>query len=480
MRTIVASLALAVLCAAAQLTQAEVPGSQPADSPPTDVIQVIKLTLAPATQPQPATKYKLLPPLDDQVPGDGIALYFPGLQMVESWMRGVPKLSNNLLDWKDMPADQLPLKEVRSTVEDAENYLKPWTDQAARHPLCEWNLPVKQEGVGLLLPWLPPWRTTGQLVQLRSRLAAIDGRFDDAVRSMQTGFAMARHVANEPVLIPGLVGAAIAQLMFQAVEDIQQQPGSPNLYWALADLPRPLVDLRTSLQGEASMLYYTFPELREGQAGKLSPPQWDALLRKVVQMHKLYSSKDEGNQDPFIEAMRAYPQAKQWFLQQGYSAEQVEAMPVGRVILQYSLHYYEILMGDQMKWFGVPYPQGWRGIRQAQQRLNQATRDGLIPLLGFFLTDFTSVYDRLPLLEKRVGALQCIEAIRLYMASHAGRPPGSLDDITEVPVPLNPMTGKPFAYRLEGDKAILESFAPPEASKANLHYYVRYELTIRK
>ena len=62
MRTIVASLALAVLCAAAQLTQAEVSGSQPADSPPTDVIQVIKLTLAPATQPQPATKYKLLPP----------------------------------------------------------------------------------------------------------------------------------------------------------------------------------------------------------------------------------------------------------------------------------------------------------------------------------------------------------------------------------------------------------------------------------
>ena len=66
------------------------------------------------------------------------------------------------------------------------------------------------------------------------------------------------------------------------------------------------------------MLYYTFPELREGQAGKLSPPQWDALLRKVVQMHKLYSSKDEGNQDPFIEATRAYPQAKQWFCQQGY------------------------------------------------------------------------------------------------------------------------------------------------------------------
>ena len=80
-----------------------------------------------------------------------------------------------------------------------------------------------------------------------------------------------------------------------------------------------------------------------------------------------------------------------------------------------------------------------------------------------------------------MATLQCIEAIRLYMASHDGRLPGSLDEITEVPIPLNPMTGKPFPYRLEGDKAILDSFAPPEVFKTKVYYYYdRYELTVRK
>ena len=38
--------------------------------------------------------------------------------------------------------------------------------------------------------------------------------------------------------------------MLGRVEELIQAPGSPNLYWALTDLPRPLLDLRKALQGE--------------------------------------------------------------------------------------------------------------------------------------------------------------------------------------------------------------------------------------
>ena len=34
--------------------------------------------------------------------------------------------------------------------------------------------------------------------------------------------------------------------------------------------------------------------------------------------------------------------------------------------------------------------------------------------------------------------------------------PSSLSEIKVVPVPLNPMTGKPFSYKLEGDRATIE------------------------
>jgi hypothetical protein len=59
-------------------------------------------------------------------------------------------------------------------------------------------------------------------------------------------------------------------------------------------------------------------------------------------------------------------------------------------------------------------------------------------------------------LERDIAALRVIEAVRMYAASHAGRPPKALSDIDRVPVPLNPATGKPFEYRLEGRTAILD------------------------
>jgi hypothetical protein len=54
-----------------------------------------------------------------------------------------------------------------------------------------------------------------------------------------------------------------------------------------------------------------------------------------------------------------------------------------------------------------------------------------------------------------MDSLRLIEAIRLYAYSHDGKLPGGLDDIKEVPIPSNPMTGKPFPYHLEGDTAVL-------------------------
>ena len=41
-----------------------------------------------------------------------------------------------------------------------------------------------------------------------------------------------------------------------------------------------------------------------------------------------------------------------------------------------------------------------------------------------------------------------------------GKLPASLDDVTEVPIPVNPFTGKAFGYRLEGDTAVLEAAGP--------------------
>ena len=63
-------------------------------------------------------------------------------------------------------------------------------------------------------------------------------------------FAMARHLGEHPTLIGNLVGMAIAFTAINPLELMLEQPGCPNLYWALTNLPDPLVSIKTGLEGE--------------------------------------------------------------------------------------------------------------------------------------------------------------------------------------------------------------------------------------
>jgi tetratricopeptide (TPR) repeat protein len=90
-------------------------------------------------------------------------------------------------------------------------------------------------------------------------------------------------------------------------------------------------------------------------------------------------------------------------------------------------------------------------------------------------------HDRVRVIGKRfdrdVAALQCIEAIRLHAATHGGKFPNQLSDITDVAVPNNPATGIPFVYRRSGSKATLEGLSPGDSQKEEV---LRYELNLKE
>ena len=86
-------------------------------------------------------------------------------------------------------------------------------------------------------------------------------------------------------------------------------------------------------------------------------------------------------------------------------------------------------------------------------------------------------------LDRELDALQCIEAIRLYANAHEGKLPNSLEAITDAPVPLDPVTGKPFLYQVNGDSATLSAPAPPGFKRTgddHQRYAIRYELKLAK
>ncbi len=79
-------------------------------------------------------------------------------------------------------------------------------------------------------------------------------------------------------------------------------------------------------------------------------------------------------------------------------------------------------------------------------------------------------------LDSDLAALQCVEAIRSYTASHGGQLPQTLAEITEVSVPKDPISGDAFRYTRTGSTAVLESSTPPDGDVKDA---VRYEIVVK-
>lgn len=81
-------------------------------------------------------------------------------------------------------------------------------------------------------------------------------------------------------------------------------------------------------------------------------------------------------------------------------------------------------------------------------------------------------------LDQRIALLRHVEALRLYAADHGGALPAKLSDVA-VPLPDDPVTGKPFLYELAGTTAHLRG-SPPLGQQNDAAFNIHYEVTIQK
>jgi hypothetical protein len=92
------------------------------------------------------------------------------------------------------------------------------------------------------------------------------------------------------------------------------------------------------------------------------------------------------------------------------------------------------------------------------------------------ISDLNKVMSRQTALERALAAQRVIEALRIYAAVHDGKLPDKLEHVTEVPIPNDPATDKPFEYSRDGDTATLVSLVPGDPVPNN---GLRYRVTIR-
>lgn len=440
---------------------------------------IYSMTVVPKAAPRYALAYRLLPSPVVCTPGNAALLYYQAAGY-DPQSGVTSEETQRMIDWLATPLEKLPRKEI-STRTNAQ-WMRLIAD-AAKCDSCDWGLQV-QRGVEMRIPTMGHYRTMARIVALKARQELADGQFSQAVETLQTNFAMSQHLSNAPALILPLVGLAVANISLDQVQQAMECPDGPNLYWALASLPRPVVDFRQSMEAESDWVFVHVPELSLYSTGELTPRQWaDVLVKVQALMERLAHSvpsnpsvMDDRNIATALMAVRLYPEAKQRLLDRGLKRQDVEAMPVAQVILMDQVDRYLHMRAELFKWHRLAYWQGAEGFEAADRELMSLTARYPSDLLLSLLPTLRRAALIQAQLDRRVAAMMCVEAIRMYAADHGGKPPASLGELSDAPAQRDPITGQDFIYKTTSDNSfVLEGPAPKGSLPSD---GVRFEVTI--
>jgi len=195
----------------------------------------VELTLHPAKAPEPAQKYRLLPKAEEQTDADAAPLYEKALQALPKNFQ-----IDQISQWLKTPPAKLPRQQVQSTLQQFKPTLQ-LLEQAAKCKQCDCSYEYVDDETQSQN--LRGYRTLIFFLALQVRFQIAQGQYDKALCTMQTGFAMAKHLGNGPTLADGFVGIGIGVFICRQLEQFVQRPDAPNLYWALRDLQQPFIDL---------------------------------------------------------------------------------------------------------------------------------------------------------------------------------------------------------------------------------------------
>jgi hypothetical protein len=143
--------------------------------------------------------------------------------------------------------------------------------------------------------------------------------------------------------------------------------------------------------------------------------------------------------------------------------------------MRYVVGSYRVLRDKTYRVGYVPYFKAGALIRESNEA-NKASQTGPTTLYAEIFPAIQRALAAEPRLERRIAALRCVEALRMYAAAHDGQLPESLDAIQSVPIPENPLTGAPFVYSVSGSTATLS--APPIEGIENSR--LEYQVNIQK
>ncbi len=430
--------------------------------------QVFAITLSPMAAPKPLSNYYLTPQYKEQQPGDQLSGFMKCFMEQRNFYSTEPeklreKFNEMTLD--ELPKDSRTQASVMGGIAYPEKYrgMMANMDLAARYTRTEWNdyFHIREDGIGWLLPEVQYMRHIASVLNVRLRGEIKNGEFDRAIVTVRSMTGLAKMFETHPSIIGNLVGIAIQSIAWNRVEEMIAQPGCPNLFWSLVEIPNPPHTIARGYEGERTFMTteldylltldrpLTGPEESKclaffQQLIKEESPVKDGVEKSKAAQEKLArfvadKARVEAARDRLVSVGKIKPEAVR-----GFSPMQVTMTD--------DVLTYHILRDEMMKYRNVAFETALAGI-DAQEKLLQAAKPEMV-LAPALLPAIRKVKVAEVRTAQRVALLRILEGLRLHAAASNGELPATLAD-TKLPMPLDPVTGKAFEYSVKDGVATL-------------------------
>ena len=439
-------------------------------------LSVLRLKVYPKAAPLPALKHRLVPAPAERTNGNAAPAYLKAMGFVEQnnarmeltklerewYEKATPEQQSNVdyppYNWSKIPPSQLPLEQVERYLHLI-SFQEPMLYDAARRKNYSQYRAMERESnpIGYLLPEVQQMRDLARKQIVRCRFAIAQNRTDDAVEIIGQMMAMANHVGQDEFIVSCLVGVAIQGLATTEGLNLSQQESTPNLYWAIAACPQPIIDVSNAIKTERSLLKRQFPSLNEVDETVRPKEYWSDFVKRILPKWNEFAEElNTWNQtanlpsdlDSFQFATRIaarYEPARR-FLNEvcGMSNEQLDAYPTTQVAFLAMLKYHAIANDKATTLFYLPFSYK-RKLPDSDLKRWQAELGWISKAVDSFMLPSSQIYEAITRENQRTALWQTVEALRMTASHNNGKAPATIDEFV-VPAPLDPVCNKPFEY----------------------------------
>jgi|GEM_PF-5703125 len=449
---------------------------------------------------------KLLPPAEQIVSGNAMLDYFlAGTYSYRQYDQSDPERTRQRSKWLETPFDQLPVDEIRKEMGETTFSTRMIVEGAKKSYADSIYLErIRRTGGNTPLGEIETLRDVMRDLYLQAQVMVRRGEFENALELVRSGLAASRHVSTMSGDIPFRVSASFARNATDVLRHMISSPDAPNLYWAVAQMPRPL--LHTDKQMEIELLTWNSIIDAVDFGRSMSEAEADTTFDRS----SLFGFSMNILVDPMTEEWRTartqfveklYPIALDHMKKQGdRPADKLAAMPKSQVCMIFFLEIWTKDFVRFSRWSQfdpkVDFPQ----VALEKKPENDPFAEirpklPLVPWKGkdakaFEANPFSTEYGEhfvmgnamlVAGLETRLNVLMLIELLRDYAADHPELPE-STDALTRYPLNLTDhFTGKPVRYRrIDATTATIEAGPPEGMPGVDLQNQLRYEIRLAR